>query len=62
MKLIRTIVVFVLGMSAGYAMKSWDVKLPAEFAKYAEQIDEMRNNKEQLESEIARLRQLVKEN
>ncbi len=62
MKLVRTIVVFAFGMIAGYAMRSWDVELPEEIAKYAEQIDDMRDSKEQLEAEISRLRKLVNEN
>lgn len=61
MKLLRTLVVFLVGMIVGYTVRSWDVELPAEVAKYAEQIDEMRDSKERLESEIARLRKLVKE-
>ena len=64
MKLIRTVIAFVLGIAVGYALKAWDVELPeevrtyaAKIESYADDIEKMGKEKEKLEAEVKRLQQ-----
>ena len=66
MKLIRTVIAFMLGMVVGYAVKAWDVELPQDIQAYANKlesysgkIEDFRKDKQRLEAEIERLKKLV---
>jgi cell division protein FtsB len=59
MKIIRTLIAFVLGMAVGYALHAWNVELPQEVRSYAQQIEKMKKDKEALQAELERLRKLT---
>lgn len=66
MKLIRTVIAFMLGTVVGYAVKAWDVELPQDIRAYTDKIEsysgkieEFRKDKQRLEAEIERLKKLV---
>ncbi len=66
MKLIRTVIAFMLGMVVGYAVKAWDVELPQDIRAYADKIEsysgkieDFRKDRQRLEAEIERLKKLV---
>ena len=61
MKLIRNLIAFALGVIVGYAIRSWDIELPEEIQSYAQQLEDMKQDKERLQTELERLRQLVKD-
>ena len=59
MKLVRTVVVFALGIVVGYTMRTWNIELPEQVEGYAQQIESMRDDKARLEAELKKLRKLI---
>jgi len=68
MKLIRTVITFVLGLIVGYMVKAMDVELPEDIRvytdkleSYAGQIEEFRKDKQRLEAEVERLKKMLED-
>ena len=59
MKLLRTAIVFVLGMVVGYTMRTWNIELPEQVQGYVQQIESMKDDKARLEAELKKLRELI---
>ena len=68
MKLIRTVITFVLGLIVGYMVKAMDVELPEDIRvytdkleSYAGQIEEFRKDKQRLETKIKHLKKMLED-
>ena len=59
MKLLRTAIVFVLGIVVGYTMRTWNIELPEQVQGYVQQIESMKGDKARLEAELKKLRELI---
>ena len=61
MKLIRTLLAFAFGVLVGYTIRAWDIQLPDDVASYVQKLEQMTQDKENLQAELARLRSLIGE-
>ena len=61
MKLIRALLAFAFGVLVGYTIRAWDIQLPDDVASYVQKLEQMKQDKENLQAELARLRSLIGE-
>lgn len=61
MKLIRALLAFAFGVLVGYTIRAWDIQLPDDVASYVQRLEQMKQDKDHLEAELARLRRLIGE-